>query len=73
VSLALAFGAGAWTASAQTQERHPALQRAIEQINNIKTRLQSAPRDFGGHKQKAIEALGLAASELQQGLAFDKK
>ncbi|HUK35988.1 MAG TPA: hypothetical protein VLV86_18855 [Vicinamibacterales bacterium] len=69
----LAFGAGAWTANAQNQEKHPVLQRAIEQITNIKMRLQNAPHDFGGHKQKAIEALGIAASELQEGIQFDKK
>jgi hypothetical protein len=73
VSLVLAFSAGAWTANAQNQERHPVLHRAIEQINNIKMRLQSAPHDFGGHKQKAIEALGIATSELQEALQFDKK
>jgi hypothetical protein len=71
VSLVLAFTAGAWAANAQ--ERHPVLQRAIEQINNIKMRLQNAPHDFGGHKQKAIEALGIATSELQEALQFDKK
>jgi hypothetical protein len=62
-----------WTAHAEPQERHPVLQRAIEQIHNIRKRLEAAPHDFGRHKQKAIEALGVAASELEQGIQFDKK
>src|SRR5579871_3545773 len=73
VGFVVAFTAGTWLAQAQAPERHPVLQRAIEQITNIKMRLQQAPRDFGGHKQKAIEALTVAASELQQGLEYDKK
>jgi hypothetical protein len=71
VGFVLAFATGMWTAHAE--ERHPVLQRAIEQIHNIRKRLESAPHDFGGHKQKAIEALGVAASELEQGIQFDKK
>ena len=73
IGLVLAFSTGAWTASAQNQERHPVLHRAIEQIDNLKMRLEKAPNDFGGHKHKAIEALGLAASELQEAIQFDKK
>jgi hypothetical protein len=69
----LAFTAGVWVANAHGQERHPVLQRAIEQISNLKGRLEQAPHDFGGHKQKAIEALSVAASELRQGIEFDKK
>jgi hypothetical protein len=71
VTIALA---GTWSATAQSKpEPHPALERAIEQINNIKGRLQQAPKDFGGHKQKAIEALTLANDELRQAIEFDRK
>jgi hypothetical protein len=73
LGLVLAFACGMWTAHARAEERHPVLQRAIEQIHNIRMRLESAPRDFGGHKQKAIEALRVAGSELEQGIQFDKK
>jgi hypothetical protein len=73
IGLAGAVSAGAWTAQAQnTKERHPVLERAITQINSIKGRLQSAPKDFGGHKQKAIDALSLASDELRQAMQFDK-
>jgi hypothetical protein len=71
--LVIAFSAGVLTAQTQNQERHPVLQRAIEQINNMKMRLEKAPQDFGGHKHKAIEALGVAANELEQAIQFDKK
>lgn len=73
VGLAAALSAGAWTAQAQSKkEGHPVLERAITQINTLKGHLQSAPRDFGGHKQKAIEALSLASDELRQAMQFDK-
>ncbi|HZR23887.1 MAG TPA: hypothetical protein VFA59_09895 [Vicinamibacterales bacterium] len=73
IGLAAAFSVGAWTADAQgRKEPHPVLERAIEQINNIKGRLQNAPKDFGGHKQKAIDALSLASDELRQAIQFDK-
>jgi hypothetical protein len=74
VALVTAFLAGTWTATAQNKpEQHPALQRAIEQIDHIKGRLQQAPKDFGGHKQKAIDALMLANDELRQAIQFDHK
>ena len=72
--VALAFAGGAWTAQAQNKkEPHPTLERAIEQIDHIKGRLQEAPKDFGGHKQKAIEALNLANDELRAAIQFDKR
>jgi hypothetical protein len=72
--LALALFAGTWSAAAQNRkEAHPVLERAIEQIDHIKGRLQQAPKDFGGHKQKAIEALSLANDELRQAIQFDKR
>ena len=78
LAMTVAFAGGAWSASAQGQrgqgkgEGHPVLERAIDQITNIKGRLQAAPKDFGGHKQKAIDALSLATDELRQAMQFDK-
>jgi hypothetical protein len=61
-------------ASAQAKrEGHPVLERAIQQIDNIRERLQQAPRDFGGHRQKAVDALKLATDELRQALQSDKQ
>ena len=71
--LVAALAGGGWTAGAQNKkEAHPVLERAIDQITNIKARLQNAPKDFGGHKQKAIDALSLATDELRQAKQFDK-
>ncbi len=74
LGMTAAFSFGAWTADAQNKrEPHPVLERAIDQITNIKGRLQQAPKDFGGHKQKAIDALSLASDELRQAMQFDNK
>jgi len=73
LAVAAAFSAGALTANAQNKEQHPVLERAITQIENIKDHLQKAPHDFGGHKQKAIDALSIANDELRQAMQFDKK
>ena len=72
--LAAAFSIAAWSTQAQAaKEPHPVLAKAVEQINAIKGRLQQAPKDFGGHKQKAIDALSLATDELRQAIQFDHK
>jgi ABC-type sugar transport system substrate-binding protein len=81
VSLAAALAAGAWTAQAQDGkgankrggERHPVLQNSIHQLEGIKDRLQKAPTDFGGHRERAVDAIGHAIGELQQAIAFDKQ
>ena len=54
-------------------EAHPVLQRSITQLEGIKDRLQKAPKDFGGHREAAVDAITKAISELQQAEAFDKK
>jgi hypothetical protein len=54
-------------------EKHPVLQNSIRQLEGIKDRLQKAPTDFGGHREKAVDAIGHAIDELNQAIAFDKK
>ena len=54
-------------------ENHPVLQNSMRQIEAIKDRLQRAPKDFGGHKAAAIDALNHALNELEQAVQFDKK
>lgn len=70
-TLALGFTVGA--AAQGARERHPVLERAIHQIDGIRQRLEAAPQDFGGHKQKAIDALKLATDELHAAVQYDKK
>jgi hypothetical protein len=55
------------------KEGHPVLQNSIRQIEGVKDRLQKAPRDFGGHKEAAIDALNHALNELHQAVQFDQK
>jgi hypothetical protein len=45
----------------------------MRQLEAVKDRLQKAPTDFGGHREKAVDAIGHAISELQQAIEFDKK
>ena len=54
-------------------ERHPVLKNSMRQLENIKDRLQKAPTDFGGHREKAVDAITHAISELQQAIQFDSK
>jgi hypothetical protein len=55
------------------REGHPVLQSSMRQLENIKDRLQKAPTDFGGHREKAVDAIGHAINELQEAIQFDKK
>ena len=45
----------------------------MRQLEGIKDRLQKAPTDFGGHREKAVDAISHAISELQQAIQFDNK
>jgi hypothetical protein len=54
-------------------EAHPAIQRAMRQLQAVKDELQKAPDDFHGHKETAIDAVTHAISELQQAIQADKK
>lgn len=77
LGLAAALSGGAWSVHAQGNkagaERHPVLQNSKRQLEAIKDRLQKAPTDFGGHREKAVDAIGHAISELDQAIEFDKK
>jgi hypothetical protein len=77
IGLAAALAGGSWAVQAQGNkgggEKHPVLQNSMRQLEAVKDRLQKAPTDFGGHREKAVDAIGHAISELQQAIAFDKK
>ena len=76
VGMAAILAGGAWTVEAQGKggkEKHPILRQSIHQLEAIKDRLQKAPTDFGGHREKAVDAIGHAIEELNQAIAFDKK
>jgi hypothetical protein len=69
-------GTGAGAGQKQNKngkEGHPVLQNSMRQLENIRDRLQKAPTDFGGHREKAVDAITHAISELQQAIQFDQK
>ena len=76
LGLAAALAGGTWTLQAQGNkgaEKHPVLQNSKRQLEAIKDRLQKAPTDFGGHREKAVDAISHAIGELQQAIEFDQK
>lgn len=54
------------------QEKHPRLQRAIEELRDVKKHLEKAPHDFGGHKADAIKSVTEAIKQLELAVKFDK-
>jgi hypothetical protein len=69
-------GTGAGALQAQNKngkERHPVLQNSRRQLEAIRDRLQKAPTDFGGHREKAVDAITHAINELEQAIQFDNK
>jgi hypothetical protein len=54
-------------------EAHPAIQRAMRQLEAVRSELQKASDDFHGHKETAIDAVTHAINELQQAIQADKK
>lgn len=61
-------------AGKQGEERHPAIHRALRQLEHTKTILQKeAARDFEGHRAKAVKAIDEAIEELHKALEADKK
>jgi hypothetical protein len=54
-------------------EKHPELIKALRQLNAAKTSLQSAKRDFDGHREKAVDLTSQAIKEVELAIASDKK
>ena len=73
LGLVAALAGGVYAQGGRKAEKHPVLQNSIRQLGVIKDRLQKAPTDFGGHKEKAVDAINHAIDELNQAIAFDKK
>lgn len=53
-------------------EKHPRLQRAIEELRAVKQHLEKAPHDFGGHRAEAVKAVTEAIRQLELAVKFDK-
>jgi len=56
----------------QKNERHPELRKAMRALTNAQKFLQSAATDFGGHKEKALDATANAIAEIKAAMAYDK-
>jgi hypothetical protein len=55
------------------REHHPHLRSAIHELQEAKRELQTASRDFGGHRADAVKACDEAIHQLQLALQYDKK
>jgi hypothetical protein len=53
-------------------ERHPAIRRAIRDLELAKKDMQGAAHDFGGHRVDAIAACDNAIAQLKLALQYDK-
>jgi hypothetical protein len=51
----------------------PEMQAAKSALIQAKTHLDSAKKDFGGHRAKAAEAVGKAIEEIDKGIAYGDK
>jgi hypothetical protein len=77
------FGAGAaWTASAQARPAIP-LVRADERgdrnlrmdrqrLETVIDQMQRDPRDYGGHRETAVDLLTQARAQIDAGLAYEE-
>ena len=52
-------------APAATPDRHPHIDEALEAMRSAKHQLETAEKDFGGHRVKAIEHLNQAIREAE--------
>lgn len=56
-----------------TQEKHPVMRKAINQLEKVREELQNdASRDFDGHRANAVKLIDQAIQQLQQGIQSDK-
>jgi len=78
------FGTGAaWTASAQARPAIPLVRadgrgdrnlRADRQrLEAIIDQLQRDPRDYGGHREQAVDLLTQARAQIDAGLAYEER
>lgn len=57
-----------------TQEQHPVIHRALQQLENVRNELQNkAAHDFQGHRENAIKHVDEAIKELNLALESDRK
>jgi len=78
------FGAGAaWTASAQARPAAPVtrpdergdrnLLEVRRRLETLIDQLQRDPRDYGGHREQAVDLMSQARAQLEAGLVYEER
>jgi hypothetical protein len=68
------WGQGGWSGRWEQQnegyERQPNMEAAMQNLREAQRNLESAARDKGGHRERALEYLSRAIEETQAGIQF---
>jgi hypothetical protein len=59
--------------TAPPPEPHPHIRAAVEELREARRELQTAARDFCGHRAEAVEATNAALKQLQLALECDRR
>ena len=59
--------------TAPRPEPHPHIRAAVEELREARRELQTAARDFCGHRAEAVEATNAALKQLQLALECDRR
>lgn len=51
----------------------PAMQRALDNLEQARQNLQNATEDKGGHRRKALNLVNQAIAQVQAGIRFDRR
>lgn len=70
--LATAIGRGAVVSSASA-EPQPVMRTALDDLHAAAHALESAGRDKGGHRAKALELTRAAIGQVEAGMRFDNR
>jgi hypothetical protein len=54
-------------------EFHPHIHHALNELKESRKELKEAKHDFGGHREKALEAVDFAIRQLELALKFARK
>lgn len=70
-SLLAAIGAGSFFVKTANADQ-PAMQNALNHLQQAKKLLERADTDKGGHRKKALEHTNQAIDEVQMGIRYDR-
>ncbi len=64
------WGRGGWSGSWEGGVAQPAMSSALDHLRQAQQQLQSAAANKGGHRERAMQLIDQAISEVQQGMAY---